>query len=127
MKILGISTHGFNLTSKVVDEEQSKRYEQGMFEFGLHSPLFVPVTMAAITNFAALISGLVAVLRGESYLEGLLMQLLIAAFAVVNCLPVYEAMFFRSSNKGGIPRKTTLLSTFLAFTLFTIAYVTFRS
>lgn len=127
MKSLGISTHGFNVTSKVLNEEQSKRYEQGVFEFGVHSPLFVPLTMAAITNLAALISALVTILRGGGGdFERLLMQLLIVAFAVVNCLPVYEAMIFRS-NKGGIPTKTTLLSTFLTFTLFAVAYVTLRN
>ncbi|GMN31463.1 hypothetical protein TIFTF001_003272 [Ficus carica] len=127
MKSVGISMHGFNVTSKVVDEEQSKRYEQGTFEFGVHSSMFVPVIMAAITNFVALISGLIMILRGKNYFEGFFIQLLIAVFAIVNCLPVYEAMAFRRSDKGGIPIKTTLLSAFLSFTLFTIAYVTLRS
>ncbi|XP_024028555.1 cellulose synthase-like protein G3 [Morus notabilis] len=127
MKSLGISTHGFNVTSKVLNEEQSKRYEQGVFEFGVHSPLFVPLTMAAITNLAALIFAIVTILRGGGGdFERLLMQLLIVAFAVVNCLPVYEAMIFRS-NKGGIPIKTTLLATFLTLTLFAVAYVTLRN
>ncbi|PQP99713.1 cellulose synthase-like protein G3 isoform X1 [Prunus yedoensis var. nudiflora] len=42
LKYSGISTHGFNLTSKVLDEDQRKRYEQGTMEFGVPSPLFVP-------------------------------------------------------------------------------------
>ncbi|GMN31471.1 hypothetical protein TIFTF001_003270 [Ficus carica] len=126
MKSLGISTHGFNVTSKILEEEQSKRYKQGKFEFGVHSPLFVPLTMAAITNLAALIFEILAILRGRSDFEGLLMQLLIMTFAIINCLPVYKAMTF-SSNKGGIPRKTTLLSTFLAFALFIIAYVILKN
>ncbi len=35
LKSLGISTQGFNVTSKVLDDEQSKRYKQGIFEFGV--------------------------------------------------------------------------------------------
>ncbi|GMN31465.1 hypothetical protein TIFTF001_003273 [Ficus carica] len=122
MKCLGISAYGFDVTSKVIDEEQSKRYEQGIFEFGVHSPLFVPLIMAAITNFTAFIMMIMVILRGESDFEELLIQFLITTFAVVNCLPVYEAMIFRSNEKG-IPKKTTLLSTFLAFALFVIAFV----
>ncbi|MFS7923686.1 putative cellulose synthase (UDP-forming) [Helianthus anomalus] len=39
-KCLGIVTKGFNVTSKVQDDEQSKRYDQGLMEFGVHSPFF---------------------------------------------------------------------------------------
>ncbi|KAB1215437.1 Cellulose synthase-like protein G2 [Morella rubra] len=50
LKSLGISTQGFNLTSEVVDDEQRRRSGQGVFEFGVASPLFLPVTAAAIMN-----------------------------------------------------------------------------
>ncbi|PWA50681.1 cellulose synthase, nucleotide-diphospho-sugar transferase [Artemisia annua] len=39
LKSLGVSTSGFNVTSKVVDEEQNRLYEQGVFEFGVESVL----------------------------------------------------------------------------------------
>ena len=127
VKSIGISSVSFNVTSKVLEEEQSKRYKQGFFEFGVHSPMFVTLTMAAITNLAALIRGLLlAVLGGKSAFEELFMQVIIAAFAVVNCWPVYGAMFFRS-DKGRIPKKTTFLSTFLSSFLFIIAFVTLRN
>ncbi|KAM7279532.1 hypothetical protein ACFE04_006666 [Oxalis oulophora] len=42
-KSLGISTFAFNVTSKVVDDEQNKRYNQGILEFGTHSPMFLPL------------------------------------------------------------------------------------
>ncbi|GFZ16387.1 hypothetical protein Acr_25g0007960 [Actinidia rufa] len=40
-KCLGIARIGFNVTSKVVDKEQRKRYDQGTLEFGIPSPIFV--------------------------------------------------------------------------------------
>ena len=126
LKALGISSLGFNLTSKVLEDKQSKRYEQGVFEFGVHSPMFVTLTMAAITNLGALVWGLLLILLGgKNAFEELFMQVIIAAFAVLNCLPVYGAMFFRS-NKGGIPTKTTSLSMFLVSFLFLIAFITFK-
>lgn len=53
LKSLGISPYGFNVTSKVVDEEQSKRYNQGEFEFGVPSPLFLPLATAAVLNLVS--------------------------------------------------------------------------
>ncbi|KAB1215438.1 Cellulose synthase-like protein G3 [Morella rubra] len=113
LKSIGISTQGFNVTSKVLDDEQSKRYEQGLFEFGVPSPMFVPLTIAAIINLVSLVKGLMWVLLGRSKLEGLFVQLLIAGIGVVNCWPIYEAMVLRS-DKGRMPLRTTIISTFLA-------------
>ncbi|ONI07494.1 hypothetical protein PRUPE_5G123700 [Prunus persica] len=66
LKSLGIASHGFNVTSKVLDEDQSKRYEQGSIEFGVSSPLFVTLTMAAIVNLVAFAWGNVELIRGSN-------------------------------------------------------------
>ncbi|WRX18561.1 Cellulose synthase - like 10 [Theobroma cacao] len=57
LKSIGLSTYGFIVINKAVDDEQNKRYCQGMFEFGVPSPLFVPPTMAAIINLFSFIWG----------------------------------------------------------------------
>ncbi|KAI5329223.1 hypothetical protein L3X38_028620 [Prunus dulcis] len=124
-KSFGIATLGFNVTSKVLDEDQSKRYEQGSMEFGVPSPLFVPLTTAAIVNLAAFAWGHVEVFRGSNGLEGLLMQMFIAGFGIANCMPIYEGII--RSDKGKIPTKITLVSTFIAFALYAAAYVTLRN
>ncbi|XP_008239158.1 PREDICTED: cellulose synthase-like protein G3 [Prunus mume] len=124
-KSFGIATLGFNVTSKVLDEDQSKRYEQGSMEFGVPSPLFVPLTTAAIVNLAAFAWGHVEVFRGSNDLEGLLMQMFIAGFGIANCIPIYEGII--RSDKGKIPTKITLVSTFIAFALYAAAYVTLRN
>eukprot|EP00257_Ricinus_communis_P005023 XP_002518852.2 cellulose synthase-like protein G3 [Ricinus communis] len=108
----GFSRFGFNVTSKVIDDELSKRYGQGIFEFGVHSPMFVTLTMAALINLIAFVKGLVDVSRGSN-LEGPFLQMLIAGFAVLNCWPIYDAIFLRSDD-GKMPIKTTLVATVLA-------------
>ncbi|XP_059442521.1 cellulose synthase-like protein G3 isoform X2 [Corylus avellana] len=113
---LGISTYGFGLTSKVVDDEQSKRYDQGKFEFGVSSPMFMPLTMAAIINLVSFFMGLMQVIRGSSSVEGLFLQMFIAGFVVLNSLPIYEAMVLRR-DKGRMHFKTTIISTLLALLL----------
>ncbi|KAH7864113.1 hypothetical protein Vadar_025945 [Vaccinium darrowii] len=118
-KCLGIATHGFNVTSKVLDDEQSKRYDQGTFEFRVQSPMFVSLSTAAIVNLVAFFGGVIEVLRGGDF-DGLFVQMFVAGFVVVNCWPIYEAMLFRT-DKGRMPTKTTLISTFLAWVLYTTA------
>ncbi|KAM7525905.1 hypothetical protein LguiA_015807 [Lonicera macranthoides] len=117
-KHLGIATHGFNITSKVQDDEQSKRYDQGTFEFGVASPMFVSLAVAAVLNFIAFISSFLQILLGGN-VEGLFVQIFIAGFGVLNCLPIYEAMALRS-DKGRIPNKVTIISTFVAWVLYVV-------
>ncbi|KAK8577597.1 hypothetical protein V6N13_027866 [Hibiscus sabdariffa] len=76
LKSVGIATHGFSLTSKVLDDAQSKRYGQGIFEFGVPSPLFVPLTMAAIINLFSLVLGMAGFVRGNIE-EGLGLQMIL--------------------------------------------------
>ncbi|XP_065618115.1 cellulose synthase-like protein G3 isoform X2 [Quercus suber] len=119
LKCLGISTYGFSLTNKVVDDEQSKRYDQGVFEFGVPSPMFVPITMAAIINLVSFFMGLMQVLKGSNS-EGLFLQMSMAGFVVVNSMLIYEAVVLRR-DKGRMPVKITTISTCLALALYVLA------
>ncbi|KAH1075223.1 hypothetical protein J1N35_027551 [Gossypium stocksii] len=121
VKSIGIHTEGFNVTSKIINDEQSKRYEQGVFEFGVPSPLFVTLTMAAIVNLLSFIVGLVHfIVDGGSNKEGLIMQLVLTGLIVMNCLPVYQAIAFRS-DKGKMPTETTVTATLLASAVYVVA------
>ncbi|KAJ0048496.1 hypothetical protein Pint_14891 [Pistacia integerrima] len=119
LQSFGISAPGFNVTSKVLDDEQSKRYEQEIFEFGVPSPMFVTLATSAIINLFSFFKGFLDIMSGNN-MEGLFLQMFLAGFLMVNCLPVYEAMFLRS-DKGKMPTKITLISTFLAGALYAAA------
>ncbi|KAK8703228.1 hypothetical protein V6N13_021553 [Hibiscus sabdariffa] len=119
LKSIGIPTQGFNVTSKVVDKEQRKRYEQGLLEFGVPSPMFVTLTMAAIINLCSFIYGLINLVSGK---EGDFMQLVLSALIVMNCLPIYEAMVLRS-DKGKMPATTSVTATILALAVYSVAYL----
>ena len=123
LKYVGISTFGFNVTSKVVEEEQSKRYQQGIFEFGVPSPVFLPLTTAAIINLVAFLSGIAQAGRQRS-IEDVFLQLFLAGFAVVNCWPVYEAMAWRR-DQGKLPLKITVISVVLAWALYSTSSMAF--
>jgi len=120
---LGIAVAGFNVTSKVQDDELKKRYDQGVFEFGVASPMFVPLTMAAIINLISFVVGFMGILtRGMVTMEGLILQILLSGFVMMNCWPIYEAMVFRS-DKGRMPTKTTLTAAFLVAFLYIIVSI----
>lgn len=120
IKHLGITSQGFNVTSKVQDGEQSKRYYQGIFEFGVLSPMFVPFTTAAILNLIALISGFIQIFMGRDWGE-MLVQIVLAGFGVLNSLPIYGAMLLRKDN-GRMPTKITFISTILAWAICATSY-----
>ncbi|XP_022721717.1 cellulose synthase-like protein G3 isoform X2 [Durio zibethinus] len=124
LKSIGLSTCGFNVTNKVVDDEQNKRYSQGIFEFGVPSPLFVPLTMAAIINLFSFIWGTILVFGGSNE-EGLLLQMLLAGCIVVNFFPIYEAIALRN-DKGKMPTKITIIATLLAGALYTATSFIFK-
>ncbi|KAL4283026.1 hypothetical protein GQ457_16G025940 [Hibiscus cannabinus] len=111
LKSIGIAAHGFSLTSKVLDNAQSKRYGQGIFEFGVPSPLFVPLTMAAIINLFSLVLGMAGFVRGNTE-EGLGLQMILTGFIVLNCLPIYGAIALRN-DAGKMPTRITVVSTFI--------------
>lgn len=125
LRSIGISTQGFNVTSKVLDDDQSKRYDQGVFEFGVTSPMFVPLVAAAIMNLVAFFVGCIKVLSGNNW-EALVLQMFIASFVTINCWPFYEAMVLRS-DKGRMPAKTTIMSTFLACAIYIAASLILRN
>ncbi|KAL5717635.1 hypothetical protein ACHQM5_010615 [Ranunculus cassubicifolius] len=114
LQSIGISTFGFNVTSKVINDEQRKRYEHGVFEFGVPSPLFVPVTTIAIINLVAFGVGFTRLFRGN--LDEIFLQWSLSAFVVLNSWPVYEAIALRIDS-GKMPPVITLISIILSLSV----------
>ncbi|KAK4435500.1 Cellulose synthase-like protein G1 [Sesamum alatum] len=119
MKSLGMPTHGFNVTSKVMDDELSKRYDHGIFEFGVPSPMFVTLATTSILNLIAFLGGFVLILKERSF-GSFFIQMFIAGFGVMNSLPFCEGMVLRR-DKGRMSTKTTFTSTLLVGLLYGIA------
>ncbi|KAK9122061.1 hypothetical protein Syun_019678 [Stephania yunnanensis] len=123
---LGISASGFNVTNKVIDDEQSKRYEQGAFEFGITSPFFVVLTMAAIVNLIAFVVGVIRVVFFPEKFGEVFVQMLISGFVMVNCWPIYEGIALRV-DKGRMPTKTTTMAILLVGFLYCATSITLKS
>ncbi|XP_010912201.1 cellulose synthase-like protein G3 [Elaeis guineensis] len=106
---VGISTPRFNVTSKVMEEEQSERYDKGMLDFGVASPFFMILGTSAVVNLSSFVMGIARAMRIEEVFNEMLVQLFLSGFVAANCLPIYEAMFLRKDG-GKMPGNITLIS-----------------
>ncbi|KAG6389715.1 hypothetical protein SASPL_151188 [Salvia splendens] len=106
-----METHGFNVTSKVMEDEQSQRYDNGIFEFGVASPMFIPLASLATLNLVAFLAGFLRVFNDGEF-DAFFVQMFVAGFGVLNSFPIYGAMFFRRDS-GRMPINTTLTSTLI--------------
>ncbi|KAL6655386.1 hypothetical protein ACP70R_006212 [Stipagrostis hirtigluma subsp. patula] len=110
-KLLGLTKMGFAVTTKVSDEEESKRYKQEIIEFGSSSPEYVIIGTTALLNLVCLVGGLSQIMtdgRNMPLNEFFLQIILCGVLAIVN-IPIYEAMFLRK-DRGRIPFSVTLAS-----------------
>ncbi|KAJ0565167.1 putative cellulose synthase (UDP-forming) [Helianthus annuus] len=119
LKCFGLSTFGFNVTSKVVDEEQNRLYEQGVVEFGVESVLFLPISVASVVNLWAFVKGIMDVLI-YGRLEEFFVQIFISGFVVVNSWVIYEGMVLRK-DRGKMPLKITLASIATAVAIYLLS------
>ncbi|KAF8694770.1 hypothetical protein HU200_037861 [Digitaria exilis] len=108
-RLLGLSAMAFAITPKVSDEDQSKRYEQELMEFGPSSSLeFVIVAAIALLSLVCLAGGLSWIVASgctASCLKFFLQIVLCGALVAIN-VPVYEAMFIRNDRGRMAPGVT---------------------
>ncbi|XP_062193265.1 cellulose synthase-like protein E6 [Phragmites australis] len=110
-KLLGLSKMGFAVTPKVSDEDESKRYEQEIMEFGTSSPEYVIIATIALLNLVCLVGGLSQIMTGagNTTLNVFFLQVILCGVLVTINIPIYEAMFVRK-DRGRIPFTVTLAS-----------------
>jgi hypothetical protein len=108
-KLLGLSMMGFVITSKVSDEDESKRYEQEIMEFGTPSPEYVIIATIALLNLVCMVGALSQITTGggRMLLNVFFVQVILCGMLVIINIPVYEAMFLRK-DRGRIPVSVTL-------------------
>ncbi|CAK8565761.1 unnamed protein product [Lathyrus sativus] len=119
LKLFGFSNSVFIITTKVSEEEVSKRHEKEMMEFGTSSPMFTILVTLALFNLFCFLNVLKdAILRGGDFraYEKIGLQIILCGFLVLINVPLYQGIFLRKDS-GKLPSSLAMKSTILALTL----------
>ncbi|XP_058070313.1 cellulose synthase-like protein E6 [Magnolia sinica] len=121
LKYLGISEAGFEITSKVIDEEALKRYKKELMEFAVASPMFIPPTTLSLLNLFYFLKAMMIMVTtgGWAIFDHMALQIIISGYISLISVPLYEAMFFRK-DKGRMPTSITIYSMGLALALLSL-------
>ncbi|KAJ7963605.1 Cellulose synthase [Quillaja saponaria] len=114
-KILGLSETKFAITSKLITEDVSRRYEQEVIEFGSSSTIFNIISTLALLNLFGFVGGIKKIVIDLGFKDSnqLTLQIMICALMILVNLPVYEALFVRN-DKGCLPSSVMINSIVLA-------------
>ncbi|KAK4803826.1 hypothetical protein SAY86_003643 [Trapa natans] len=116
VKALGFSEAAFAITTKVSDEDNSRRYWGEVMEFGAASPMFTMISTLALLNLICFIGSgirLAVMAPGVGYVGSMLVQVVLSGLLVLINMPVYQGMFLRKDG-GRMPTSTTVTSLVLA-------------
>ncbi|CAI8593989.1 unnamed protein product [Vicia faba] len=109
----------FIITSKVSEEEVSKRHEKEIMEFGTSSPMFTILATLALLNLWCFLNVLKdVILRGGGFgaYEKMGLQVILCGFLVLINVPLYQGLFLRKDS-GKLPNSLAMKSTILALGL----------
>ncbi|KAL0388453.1 UNVERIFIED_CONTAM: Cellulose synthase-like protein G2 [Sesamum radiatum] len=121
MEKIGMTKASFLPTNKVVDNEQAKRYQMGIYDFQAPALFTVPLCSLYILNVASFIIGFGRTMQTQKWGE-MLLQALIPLFATVLHFPLLEGMVLRK-DKGRVSPSVSLLSAIISTTLLSFASI----
>ncbi|KAJ3708955.1 hypothetical protein LUZ61_012660 [Rhynchospora tenuis] len=112
LKLIGTSAVNFDLTNKTADEDQKKRYENGVFNFEGCSLMLLPATTLSLLNLGALIGGAWQMMKFNA-IERLFAQFILSCFILALSLPLIEGIVFRRDT-GRVPPRVAFWSLVLS-------------
>ncbi|KAF3644071.1 putative cellulose synthase-like protein E6-like isoform X2 [Capsicum annuum] len=117
LKLYGFRKASFLPTNKAVDDEQqSMRYQMGIYDFQASKMFIVPLVTIVILNMISFVWSVTGKVIYEGRFSELFGQVLVAFFILMVNYPILEGMIFRT-DKGSIPISVTLLSMLFSFGL----------
>ncbi|KAL0414368.1 UNVERIFIED_CONTAM: Cellulose synthase-like protein E6 [Sesamum radiatum] len=121
MEKIGLTKISFVPTNKVDDDEQTKCYQMGIYNFQAPARFMVPLCSLYILNVSSLIIGFGRIMQTQKWGE-MLLQALIPLFATVLHFPLLEGMVLRK-DKGRVSPCVSLLSTVISTIFLSSAFL----
>ncbi|KAI3469712.1 hypothetical protein Pfo_026375 [Paulownia fortunei] len=116
---IGLHEANFSLTNKVVDDEQVRRHQQGIYDFQVSPLLFTPICSLFILNLASFIIGITRIFhKGDE----LFAQAVIPFFGIIMNYHLLEGMVLRKDN-GRISPFVTLISVAVSAIVLSCGYL----
>ncbi|KAJ4825702.1 hypothetical protein Tsubulata_001198, partial [Turnera subulata] len=112
MKRLGVREASFLPTNKATDDEKTKLYQMGKFDFQTPTVLLVPMVSVIILNLTSFAVGMTRIMVAGSW-DKMFVQLLLACYILTMNYAIIEGMMIRQ-DKGRIASPVILLSTLLS-------------
>ncbi|KAL3812498.1 hypothetical protein ACJIZ3_013766 [Penstemon smallii] len=121
MEKFGLTKVSFLPTNKVVDVEQAKLYQMGIYDFQAPPLFMVPLCSLYILNVASFFIGLVKILQDQKGNE-MFVQAFIPFFGMVLFFPLFEGMVLRT-DKGRVSPFVSIVSCVISIIILFLALV----
>ncbi|KAJ4828857.1 hypothetical protein Tsubulata_044332 [Turnera subulata] len=112
MKRLGVREASFLPTNKAKDDEKTKLYQMGKFDFQTPTVFLVPMVSVIILNLTSFAVGMTRIMVAGTW-DKMFVQLLLACYILTMNYAIIEGMMLRQ-DKGRIASPVILLSTLLS-------------
>ncbi|KAK6138732.1 hypothetical protein DH2020_027525 [Rehmannia glutinosa] len=104
----GLNEANFSLTSKVVDDEETKRHQEGIYDFQSSPQLLAPLCSVYLLNLVAFIIGTARIFQSDKGKE-VFAQAVLALFGITVNYHLFQGMLLRT-DKGRISTSITMIA-----------------
>ncbi|KAK6138743.1 hypothetical protein DH2020_027519 [Rehmannia glutinosa] len=104
----GLNEANFSLTSKVVDDEETKRHQEGIYDFQSSPQLLAPLCSVYLLNLVAFIIGTARIFQSDKGKE-VFAQAVLALFGITVNYHLFQGMVLRT-DKGRISTSITMIA-----------------
>ncbi|MFS7924767.1 putative cellulose synthase (UDP-forming) [Helianthus anomalus] len=119
MEKLGVKEANFLPTNKVVNEDEAKLHQMGIYNFQTSSIFLVPLCSLVTLNLLAFIVGIIQIVFHREYIDAIFIQTFLMFYIALMGYPVLEGMMLRK-DKGRIATKVSCYS--LIFSVFILSF-----
>lgn len=121
MTKLGLQEATFTPTNKVEDDDTTKLYQMGIYDFRTSYMFLVPIATAVILNVWCFVGGVARLIVSKDW-DVMFAQMCFSFYVLVMSFPVIEGMLLRKDN-ARIPLPATIISTVLSLFFLCLGYL----